>query len=140
MKTAALCTAVLLLAVCVFAPPAFADVFSSQTIQTSYYEKGKISIEVHENEMKVTVPQSSEFSYIIVTFMDSQGNAPHAARPAKVSEGTVIYEIADRRDGVYYIQLYRNENAHAANKAQAKYQSGAVNAAEKELRIIFISY
>ena len=111
MKTAALCTAVLLLAVCVFAPPAFADVFSSQTIQTSYYEKGKISIEVHENEMKVTVPQSSEFSYIIVTFMDSQGNAPHAARPAKVSEGTVIYEIADRRDGVYYIQLYRNENA-----------------------------
>lgn len=110
-RTAALWIAVLLLAECIFAPSVYAGVFSSQSIQTSYYEKGKISIEVRENEMTVTVPQSSEFSYIIVTFMDSQGNAPHAARPAKVSEGTVIYEIADRRDGVYYIQLYRNENA-----------------------------
>ena len=105
------CTAVLLLAGCILAPPAFAGVFSSQSIETSYCEKGKISIEVRQNEMKVTVPKSSEFSYIIVTFMDSQGNAPQAAKPAKVSEGTVFYQIADRRDGVYYIQLYRNENA-----------------------------
>ena len=110
-RAAALCTAVLLLAGCILAPPAFAGVFSSQSIETSYCEKGKISIEVRQNEMKVTVPKSSEFSYIIVTFMDSQGNAPQAAKPAKVSEGTVFYQIADRRDGVYYIQLYRNENA-----------------------------
>lgn len=110
-RRTALCIAVLFLAGYIFVPSVFADAFSSQSIQTSYCEKGNISIEVKQNEMTVTVPESDEFSYIIVTFMDSQGNTPQEAWPAKVADGSVTYEIAKRREGVYYIQLYRGESA-----------------------------
>lgn len=89
------------------APPDGVWAFSSQEIETSYYEGSNIAISIEGKEMRVTVPDTEEYAYIIVTFMDSRGNAPQEAKPARVSGGTVVYQIEEQRDGVYYIQLYR---------------------------------
>ncbi len=110
-RGAALLTAALLLAGSVSLQPVQAAEFSSQKIETSYYEGANITVRIDGNEMKVTVPKTEDYSYIIVTFMDSRGNAPQEARPVKVADGVASYRIEEQRDGVYYVQLYRGKDA-----------------------------
>ncbi len=106
-KGTALLAVLLLTAGAVFLQPVRAAEFSSQKIETSYYREESIGITISGNEMKVTVPETEDYSYVIVTFMDSGGNAPQETQPVKVSGGTAVYRIEEQRNGVYYIQLYR---------------------------------
>ena len=84
---------------------------SSEEISTSYCEDSDISLKIRQDRMlEVEVPQDNRFAYLIVTFMDSDGGVPDAAQPVKVINGTAVYDFSDKEDGVYYVQLYRNDD------------------------------
>lgn len=136
-RGAALLMAVLLLAGAAFPQPAQAAEFSSQEIETSYYEGANITIRIDGDEMRVTVPKTEDYSYIIVTFMDSLGNAPREARPVRVADGTAFYRIEEQRDGVYYVQLYRGKDAEGEfTDVIGGMESVAVLSESGEIRII----
>ena len=109
-KSVTLCIAAILF-LCMIAAPVSVFGFSSEELQTSCCEEENLSVRVQQNELKVEVPRDPDFSYLIVTFMDSEGGVPDPVLPQKVADGTAYYSFSDKEDGIYYLQLYRSGDA-----------------------------
>ncbi len=84
--------------------------FSSEEISTSYCDEVDISLKIQQNRLEVEVPQSGQFAYLIVTFMNSDGGVPDTAQPVQVINGAAVYDFSDKEDGIYYVQLYRSSS------------------------------
>ena len=93
-----LCIAAILF-LCMIAAPVSVFGFSSEELQTSCCEEENLSVRVQQNELKSGSSAGSGFSYLIVTFMDSEGGVPDPVLPQKVADGTAYYSFSDKEDG-----------------------------------------